>query len=408
MNDIVELLWSNNTGSGRFIIMLIMVFGAAGGTAALKHRWRYLGREQQWLDAVRDRLRRAQEARQPIGTGEAGGDEDRPEPKIESAPLIGLTELMEGIPGDTLVGDRLASIVRMKQARAKVNVDALQQSTMLKEGASTSLSLPSYVVSLVMMLGLFGTFIGLSFMVVDIQQALPASGTGANATQWAASVSSLGRILAGKKTAFSATLAGLFFSIVVSALNFALARAQSSFYDALERFTAEELLPATIPAFDDETPWEKLSTQLGDSFEHLKAVAAEQSRSADQMVAVEKTFSTVIENIEAITQRAATAPLQGMTGEISSVIGQLTQVNTAMIGMTEKLPQVISAFRQSQQATLSEIHNSMQGQQAAIDRLARTLQAPGNGRPLYANVGLVAAGATAMLLVVFLVVTWVG
>jgi len=84
-----------------------------------------------------------------------------------------------------------------------------------------------------MMLGLFGTFVGLSMMVVDIQQALPGGDGAANATQWAASVSGLGKILAGKKTAFSATLAGLFFSILVSALNFRLARAQSAFYDGL-------------------------------------------------------------------------------------------------------------------------------------------------------------------------------
>ncbi|MEA2415001.1 MAG: hypothetical protein QOI58_1658 [Thermoanaerobaculia bacterium] len=411
MNDILNLLWANNTAMGRIIIVLIVIFGVAGGLSAMKHRRRYLARERQWLDAVRDRLRRAQDVRQLPATtsdeGMEGASEDAAAPPpqpMASGVLIELAELMEGIPSDTLIGDRLVSIVRMKQARAKVNIDALQQSTMLKESANSGLTFPAYVVSLVMMLGLFGTFVGLSMMVVDIQQALPGGDGAANATQWAASVSGLGKILAGKKTAFSATLAGLFFSIVVSALNFRLARAQSAFYDALERFTTEELLPATVPAFDDETPWEKLSTQLGDSFDHLKTVAAEQSRSADQLVAVEKTFATVIDNIEAITQRAATAPLQGMTGEISSVIGHLTQVNAAVISMTEKLPQVIAAFRQTHQSALADIHSAMQGQQAAVERLARSMQG-GEGRSRYANVSLVAAGATAMLLIVFFFVS---
>jgi hypothetical protein len=414
MNEILNLVWANNTAMGRLIILLIIAFGFAGSVSALRHRRRYRGREQQWLEAVRDRLWRAKEARQlpvdmaaegadappdPELAAEAAAPAPLPEPAVAGAPLIELEELMEGVPADTLIGDRIASILKMKQARAKVNVDALQQSTMLKESASSSLSFPSYVVSLVMMLGLFGTFVGLSLMVVDIQQALPG-GDNATATQWAASVSGLGKILAGKKTAFSATLAGLFFSIVVSALNFALARAQSAFYDALERFTAEDLLPSTIPAFDDETPWEKLSTQLGDSFEHLKSVAAEQSRSADQLVAVEKTFGTVIENIEVMTQRAATAPLQGMTGEMSSIIGQLTQVNSAVIAMTEKLPQVIAAFRQTHQSALAEIHASMQGQHSVVERLAGALQGRGEQRSRYANVSLVAAGAMAMLLVI--------
>ena len=64
----------------------------------------------------------------------------------------------------------------------------------------------AFIVSLVMMLGLLGTFVGLSFMVADIQRAIPNPAVQANATEWTESVSSLGRILAGKKTAFSATL----------------------------------------------------------------------------------------------------------------------------------------------------------------------------------------------------------
>jgi len=239
-------------------------------------------------------------------------------------------------------------------------------------------------------------------MVVDIQQALPGPDTGTHAGQWANSVSSLGRILAGKKTAFSATLVGLFFSIVVSALNFAMARAQSQFYDLMERFTAEELLPATVPAFDDETPWEKLSSQLGDSFEHLKALATEQSRSAEQMVAVEKTFATVIENIEAITRQAATAPLQGMAGEITNVIGALTQVNTAVISLTDRLPQILNTFRQTHQSTLSQMTAAIQTQQATLDRVSQMLLS--RGRAGFGNLSVAAAGAAAVLVIVIVVI----
>lgn len=404
MQELLQLLWQNNTGSGRTIILLIVAFGVWGGLCALSHRSRYRGTEREWLESVRDRLQRARDARQPSPEQAFEDGATAETAPAAAAPLIELHELAEGVPTSTLIGDRLATILKMKRARAKVNVDALQQSTILKESASRSLTLPAYVVSLVMMLGLLGTFIGLSFMVVDIQQAMPGAGSAANTTQWAASVSSLGRILAGKKTAFSATLAGLFVSIVVSALNYSLARAQADLYDRLERFTTEDLLPAVVPAFDDETPWEKLSTQLGDSFEHLKDLAAEQARSADQMSAVEKTFAVVIDNIEAITQRAATAPLQGMAGEISNVIGQLTQVNGAMIALTDKLPQVLNAFRQTHHSTLTEINAAMHAQHTAMEKLTRAIQSgPGGGGGRYLNISLVAAGAAAMLLVVVLV-----
>jgi hypothetical protein len=408
MDELLQLLWNQNTTSGRTIILLIVVLGGFGGLCALRHWGRYRGTERHWLITVRDRLRRAQEARHAPGAPAEmidGADipvmVEEPRPP-ETTPIIDLHELTEGVPRDTLIGDRLRTIIRMKQARVRVNVDALQQSSVSKESAKWTLSFPAYVVSLVMMLGLLGTFIGLSLMVVDIQQSLPGSGAHATTTQWAASVSSLGRILAGKKTAFSATLAGLFFSIIVSLLNFALARAQSDFYDRLERFTAEDLLPATLPAFDDETPWEKLTTQLGDSFEHLQMVASEQTRSAEQLLAVEKTFATVIENIESITQRAATAPLQGMAGEISSVIGQLTEVNGALIALTERLPQIVNAFRQTHQATLGEISSAMSAHQAGIERVWRAVQSHQGERRL-GNLGVAAAGAAAMLILFFVI-----
>jgi hypothetical protein len=389
MTEVLQLLWENNTAVGRIIILLIVILGSFGAACAFWHRRRYLSDELQWLENVRGRLQRSQAANQQPGS------EESPLPATATPPME-LHELAEGVPADSLVGDRLQTIARMKQARAKVNVDALQQSSILKESAQWTLSFPGYVVGLVMMLGLFGTFIGLSLMVVDIQHALPAGGAQADATQWAASVSSLGRILAGKKTAFSATLAGLFFSIVVSAFNFGLARAQSNVYGQLERFTAEELLPATIPAFDDETPWEKLSLQLGDSFEHLRELTAEQTRSADQMLAVEKTFGTIIGNIETLTQRAATAPLQAMTGEITNVITQVANVNGAVIGLTEKLPAIVNAFRQAQQSTLREIATAMQQQQAATDRLAHAIETSRSAR---FGLSVIAAGALAVIVV---------
>lgn len=398
MHQLQQLLWHDNTASGRTIIFFIVALGLFGSVCAIRHCARYRDVERKWLVSVRDRLHRALAARQVL----PGEDLEPTEVEPAAAATIDLHELAHGVPVTTLIGDRLRTIIQMKQARAKVNVDALQQSSILAESSKWTISFPGYVVSLVMMLGLLGTFIGLSMMVVDIQRALPGTDAGANAAQWADSVSGLGEILAGKKTAFSATLVGLFFSIVVSAFNFALARAQSNFYERLERFTSEELLPATIPSFDDETPWEKLSTQLGDSFEHLKALAGEQTRSAEQMVAVEKTFGTVIDNIEAITRRSATAPLQGVSGEITNVIGVMTQVNTAMIELTQRLPQILDTFRHTHQSTLREITTAMQAQHATLERVSGTLHQNSSGRGL-SGLSLAAAGAAAVLLVVIVI-----
>jgi hypothetical protein len=397
VTELLDLIWSHNTFIGRAIIVLILILGGIGVLCAAMHWQRYSSSEARWLENVRGRLRRDQDA-VPNETAEEGTP-------VEPAPAAGaidLRQLADGIPRETLIGDRLDTILRMKQARVKVNLEALQQSSILKESAKWSLSLPAYVIGLVMMLGLLGTFVGLSLMVADIQQALPDESAHANATQWAASVSSLGRILAGKKTAFSATLVGLFFSIVVSLFNFGLARAQSALYDRLERFTTAELLPATVPAYDDETPWEKLSRQLGDSFESLQSLVTAQARSAEQMAAVETTFGTVINNIEAMTHRAATAPLQSVAGEMTNVVGQLTQVQAAILGVTERLPQIVTAFRQTHQATLQEIQSSMRTQHASIDRLTRAIEATQRVNSRW-GFSFAAAGAAIAVLVVLVV-----
>src|SRR5260221_571336 len=170
--DLGDLIWANNTSIGRTIIVLVVILGVFGGLCAIAHYRRYRNVETTWLERVRQKLRLAREARQI-----ASPEEQAP---TAVSPLIDLNELAEGVPPDTIVGDRLHTIIKMKQARVKVNVDALQQSSVLKESAKWTLALPAYIVSLVMMLGLLGTFIGLSLMVMDIQQSLPSTGAQAS------------------------------------------------------------------------------------------------------------------------------------------------------------------------------------------------------------------------------------
>src|SRR5260221_736801 len=214
--NLFDLIWSNNTAAGQTIIVLVVVFGVFGSLCAIAHRGRYRSDESRALARVRQKLQLARDARQEVSP-----EGDAPP---SGSPIIDLNELAEGISPHSLVGDRLHTIIKMRQARVKVNVDALQQCSILKESSKWTLAFPGYAVSLVMMLGLLGTFIGLSLMVADIQQAMPSTGAQANATEWASSARSLGHILPARKTAFSATLSGLFFAIVVLWVNFALAR----------------------------------------------------------------------------------------------------------------------------------------------------------------------------------------
>lgn len=250
---------------------------------------------------------------------------------------VELAELRENVPPRTLIGERLAALARMKQARVKVNVDALQQITLLGENASPGLAFPGYAVDLAMMLGMLGTFVGLCLMLLQMQNVLP-SATGVPASGgFAEAARSLGGIIATKKTAFVTTLVGLSCAIGVSSLNFLLARAQSALYDALERFTTEELLPATVPAVEDETAMEKLSLQLSDTFASLGSLAEHHAGNLERLQEMEAAFGAIVGSIRAITQQSARGPAEEAADALTTLVKQLGDANEALVKVAESV-----------------------------------------------------------------------
>jgi hypothetical protein len=339
---IFTLVWQGNTGVGRSIFFLLLALGGTAGSAALRHRGRYRGRETRTLEEVRAKLRRIRDAEQE---GEPAEEEGARPPL--PAP-VELHLLREHVPADTLIGDRLAALDRMKQARVKVNVDALQQMTVLREQSSFGLAFPGYAVDLAMMLGMLGTFIGLCMMLLQMQGVLPSAEGVPAAGGFAEAAASLGSIIASKKTAFVTTLAGLACAIAVSFLNFLLARAQSAFYDRLERFTTAELLPATVPAVEGETAMEKLSLQLSDTFASLGSLSEHHAGNLERLQEMETSFGTIVNSIRAITQQSARGPAEEAAGALTALVKQLADANDALVKVAESV--ALSAVQQRQQS----------------------------------------------------------
>ncbi|HEX8455039.1 MAG TPA: hypothetical protein VF647_23375 [Longimicrobium sp.] len=340
-HGIISLLWQDNTVAGRVILLFLLVLGTAAGSAAVRHRARYRHRETRTLNHVRSRLQELRDAEQPTQGAEHGKRSPLPPP-------VDLHLLREHVPGDTLIGDRLDALARMKQARVKVNVDALQQMTILREGASPGLAFPGYAVDLAMMLGMLGTFLGLCLMLLEMQAVLPSASGVPAAGGFSEAVDSLGHIIASKKTAFVTTLVGLACAIVISFLNFRLARAQSAFYDALERFTTAELLPATVPAVEDETAMEKLSLQLSDTFANLGSLSEHHAGNLERMQEMQVSFGEIVHSIRAITQQSARGPAEEAAGALSTLVKQLGDANETLVKVAESV--ALSAVQQRQQA----------------------------------------------------------
>jgi biopolymer transport protein ExbB/TolQ len=324
-HGLLSLLWQQNTGIGRVILLLLLALGFTAGAAAMRHLYRYRSVERGALDGVRDKLRKIREREQ--------GEPEASRPAVP--PPVDLAELRANVPEGTLIGDRLAALSRMKQARVKVNVEALQQITLLRENASAGLAFPGYAVDLAMMLGMLGTFVGLCLMLLEMQTVLPGA-TGA-AGGFVGAAQSLGGIIASKKTAFVTTLVGLTCAIGVSCLNFFLARAQSACYDELERFTTEELLPATVGAVEDETAMEKLSLQLSDTFASLGSLSEHQAANLERLQEMQDAFGAIVGSIRAITQQSARGPAEEAAGSLTALVKQLADANDALVKVAESV-----------------------------------------------------------------------
>jgi len=405
LDELIAIYWANNTVVGKALTAAILFLGLCAVLAALAHRSRYRGRETHWLSEVRSRLELKLGTAPALRTdGDAKG----------GLRLVKVSDLDKDVPPRSLIGARLAAIATMKSASAKVSVATLQQMSILGESAKLSLALPGYVANVAMMLGLLGTFIGLSLMVQDIQVMVPAGLAKGPTVEWVTLVQGMERVIAAKKTVFSATIAGLVVSILVSWLNHLLAHAQATFYDRLERFTVEQLLPATVPSGEDETLVEKLYQQLVDSFEGLQKVSGENARAAEQIAATQKAFGEMVDDLRAMTEREASAPSPGFP-EMSNVLGQLTKVNGSIVGLVEEMPRLVSSFGASQKATLEELSRLVRGLQQAVDRAASPPDRPvAHGRPLVTRVEPVersnalelAAVVACFLLLVLLIHHW--
>jgi biopolymer transport protein ExbB/TolQ len=304
-------LWSENSGSGVFIVFCLAGLLAWSLLAGIWHLRRY-SREARWL-------RRATEAlaiqRTKLASKSKSGDQP-------SQPIL-IKPLKEGIDDRSLVGERLETIETLRAGRTRVNLSTLQQLTAARDEAQPGLGIPAFAAGLAMMLGLLGTFIGLAVMIQRIHFGLPTRND-LTMAQWYESLQNLRIVLGGMKTAFSCSLAGMFTAIVASVVDLLVRRSQARFFEGFERFTAQELLPATVPALEDDSLLEQVSFQLERSFTHLERINQQNQKVLDGVRGAQESFTTIVGTIRTITEREAGR-------DLDRVIDQLAETNKAVL-----------------------------------------------------------------------------
>lgn len=358
-----ESLWGSNNLVGRSIIVVILFLLALAWAAAHKHRRRYRKKESGDLKKVeakliawRNELQSPTQPKddQPVDDGKQDPEGEAFVPPV--VPLADLSELRLGTRPTSLIHERLAAIERMRQYHVKISVDTLQQLSIARETARPGLKLPNFAAGSAMMLGMLGTFIGLALMVQEIDLRLPLGLEDLTFESWTESIGDIRVVLGGMRTAFSTTLVGLTASILASIWGFRLRQAQAVFFERLDRFTTQELLPATVPIIEDESLLEQVSRKLEHSFSRVEELVVLNQETLRDLGGIEKSFLQIVKEIRSITKSEATRNLE-------RVIDELARANSSILALVDHLPRVATAME-----------GNHQGLNSRLDKLLQSLQ----------------------------------
>ena len=359
-------MWWPDSDVGQLLISFIVLLFVLSVIFGSKHFLRYKV-ERANLNHVIRRLKeeRGDEKNSQTEKGSEQEDENETEEKTkvtEEIPsdqyiqpeLVEISEIKKGLNSDTLIFERLEAIEKMRAHQVKVNLNTLQQMTLAREDARFGIAIPSFVTNMAMMLGILGTFWGLAMMVQDISLEMPNSAQ-LNIGSWKQALENISAVLDGMKTAFSTTLWGMSCAVISTGINFSLQRTQASFLQKMEKFTTEDLLPATVPVVEDETLLERVSLQLDNSFSRLNGIFEENNKTIEELNAVEEAFGGIITEIRGITKNEASRNLD-------QVIEKLGEANTSIVTLVEHLPNVVTAI----QNTNHEIDNMVRSQRRSM------------------------------------------
>ncbi len=337
----LDIFWPDNfIGNSLIILIVVLLFFSlvAGGRHILRYQHERIN-----LRKLRDKLQKKPEQ---DTTAEVTKETLSDEPNQCVQPeLMDISELKEGINPKTLILERLESVEKMRTHQVKVNLNTLQQMTLAKEEACFGMAIPHFVTNMTMMLGILGTFVGLAIMVQNISLEMPNSAQ-LDISSWKQALENISAVLDGMKTAFSTTLWGMSCAVISMVINFWLHRIQTSFLQEMEKFTIEDLLPATVPVVEDETLLERVSLQLEESTGRLNNIAEKNNQTIEELNSVEETFRDIIQEIRHITKNEASRNFE-------QVIEKLTEANISIITLVEHLPKVVTAI----ETTNSKINN---------------------------------------------------
>lgn len=348
MQDIVNLMWSDNPVLSRLFVSLLVLASILTTALALYHIWRYRVFETAALERLKGSLRRWQ-------TEQQGSSQE----------LVKLDALKQATPSVSLVHRRLLTIERMRVSNVKVNFETLQQITLAAESSRLGLRTPAFAVSFFLLLGLFGT-------VTSLCLAL----SGLNHTD-----AGLNLLFGAMAASFSSGMVGLISSLWISVVNLALTNAQSRFFERFESFTVEELLPRTVPDIRSEAWLRQMQYKIGESFERIKEIAEQNNQTFKEFETVSEGFARLVDSFEQSARKGASADVQTVLGQMGQVIGQVSRANEATLILANSIPKALEAARSQNNNVLARVDALSQRANEQHEKVTQLLAATNEKLP---------------------------
>lgn len=150
------------------------------------------------------------------------------------------TDLIEGLPGDSIVAKRYWTLRSIQKANGEINHSAL--SAMLTADEGTKFGLIRFINNILILTGVFGTIVSLSIALLGASDLIDSA---------AGSLGGMGLVIHGMSTALSTTITAIVSYVLFGYFYTRLNDVQTHFLSGVEQITSIYLLPQFVPGNDD-------------------------------------------------------------------------------------------------------------------------------------------------------------
>jgi len=236
-------------------------------------------------------------------------------------------ELLKDAPKKCAIRHRVESIANIRQRGGAVDQNALSdifvgQQSLRGSGAR-------HILSILIILGLVGTLIGLGQAITEAQ---PLSDPN-QLTDLRRIAQTIGGTLGGMRTAFSTTFCGLACTLILGLFSYWFNRKQSRFINQFEDFTATVLIPRFYP----------------DSMETMLKVSDSLTRTSGAMDMATKKITDVAWEMRLDESHQLISSFEESTGILSERLQELRDLHYRIEGVVKNLDETADVIKNSQE-----------------------------------------------------------